>query len=133
MNLTSNPNYPPLPPSPCPSSSLSRLRENKMAAILFHVLVFSPSHFCIFQGWSRRRGIFKKRKKMYFHGAGAVCSSFLANAGQHCLGKHPKGGLSRSTFVGFLGRPPENICAEFVSNLEVHLLRVQRVIVRLKA
>lgn len=63
---------------------------------------------------------------MSFHSAVVVCSSFLANAGQHCHGQHPKGGLSRSTFVGFIGRPPENICAEFVSNLEMHLLRVQR-------
>lgn len=63
---------------------------------------------------------------MSFHLAGAVCSSFLANAGQHYHGLHPKGSLSRSAFVGFLGRPPENICAEFVSNLEMHFLRVRR-------
>lgn len=62
---------------------------------------------------------------MYFHFAGAVCSAFLANTGQHCHGKRPKAGLSRSTLVGFSGRPPENICAVFLSNVEVHLLRAQ--------
>lgn len=73
-----------------------------------------------------RGGFLRKGRKCIFHLAGAVCSSFFANAGQHCHGKHPGGGLSRSTFVGFLGRPSENVRAEFVSNLEVHLLRVQR-------
>lgn len=58
---------------------------------------------------------------MYLHLAGAVCSSFLALPWQAS-----KRWSFKKHICGFPWEAPENICAEYVSNLEVLLLRVQR-------
>lgn len=63
---------------------------------------------------------------MYFLLVGAACSPFLPNTGLHCHSRFLKAGLSKSTFVDFFGRPPENIYLGFLSNKEAHLPRAQK-------
>jgi hypothetical protein len=63
---------------------------------------------------------------MHFYLVSAVDSLSFANIGQHYHGKHPNTGVSRNTFVSFLGRLHENICTEFLSNSEEYLLIMQR-------